>query len=140
MRAPSVPAPLVTAASLAAVEGLLLVLVGLAELASLTGGRLTMGLTTAVFFLAAGAGLTACGWGLAQGRSWGRGPVLLAQVMALAGAWSVRGVYLPVSVLLVVVALVVAAGLLHPASVTLLEGHRVGDDPGAPGAPGDDRG
>ncbi|NYG55404.1 hypothetical protein [Nocardioides perillae] len=129
MRAPDVPAPLVTAASLAAVEGLLLVLVGVAEVASLTGGRLTMGLTTAVFFLAAGGGLVACGWALAQGRAWGRGPVLLAQVMALAGAWSVRSTYLLVSLLLLVVAVVVAVGVLHPASIALLEGSRLHDEP-----------
>ncbi|MEO5662806.1 MAG: ATP-binding protein, partial [Nocardioides sp.] len=46
--------PLVTAASITAVEGLLLVALAVLEMANLTGGRVTLGLTTAVFFAAFG--------------------------------------------------------------------------------------
>ncbi|UUZ58319.1 hypothetical protein [Nocardioides sp. B-3] len=51
---PTAPPPLVTAASITAVEGVLLVAPAVLEIANLTGGRVTMGLTTAVFFAAFG--------------------------------------------------------------------------------------
>ena len=51
---PASPAPLVTSASLAAVEGVVILLLAVLEIASLTGGRLTMGLTTTLFFAAYG--------------------------------------------------------------------------------------
>jgi hypothetical protein len=116
------PAPLVVAASLVVVEAMVLLLVGVAELVSLTGGRLTMGLTTAFFFVAAGAGLLACGWGLSRSRAWGRGPVLVGQVMAFIGAWQVRGDFTFVAVVLAVAATLVLAGILHPQSMQALEG------------------
>lgn len=119
---PATPAPLTVAASLAAVEGLVLLLVGIAELFSVTGGRVTMGLTTAFFFTASGVGLVACGWALSRARSWGRGPVLLAQVMALVGAWSVREPFTFVAVLLAVAAVATVAGIVHPASMAALDG------------------
>lgn len=124
------PAPLKVAASLAAVEGSVLLLVGVAELVSVTGGRLTMGLTTAFFFAASGVGLLACGWALSRASSWGRGPVLLAQVMGLIGAWSVRGPYPLVAALLALAAVATVAGLVHPASTAVLEGRAEPADPG----------
>lgn len=122
MRGPA-PAPLLVAAALVGVEGLLLVGYGGLELASLSRGRLTMGATTAAFFLAYGAGLVACAWALRGGRSWARGPVILAQLIQLGLAWNLRQD--PTSLLavgLAVVALVVVVGLLHPASIRALEG------------------
>lgn len=121
--APVVPLPLKVSAVLAAAEGLVLLLVGVAELLSLTGGRLTMGLTTAFFFVASGGGLIACGVGLVRARAWSRGPVLLAQVMALVGAWSVREAFPLVAVLLAAAALATLGGLVHPASTAALDGH-----------------
>ena len=116
------PPPLTTAASLVLVEAVLLIGLGVVEAASLTGGRLTMGVTTAVFFLAAGVGLGACAWALSRQRRWGRGPVLMAQLIALGLAWNLRGgatTWLAVG--LAAVALVVCAGLLHPASLAALD-------------------
>lgn len=116
------PAPLLVAASLAAVEGGLLALYGVLELLSLDGRRLTMGLTTGVFFLLYGSAMLACGWGLARARSWGRGPVLFAQLVQLGLAWNLRGGdTVPVAVALAVFAVLVLAGLLCPASVAALE-------------------
>lgn len=115
---PSAPPPLVTAASVTAVEGLVLLALAALEMASLTGGRLTMGLTTAVFFAAFGVLLMACGWLITRGHTWARGPILLAQLMGLGLAWNLRGGETTlVSVAIAVVALIVIAGMLHPASL-----------------------
>ena len=121
----SPPAPLVVAASLVAVEGVLLVIYGALEAASLTAGRLTMGITTAVFFLVYGAGLLVCAWALRGLRSWARSPVVLAQLIQLGLAWSFRGgetTYVAVG--LALVGLVVLVGVLHPASIDALSGER----------------
>ncbi len=116
------PAPLAVAASLAAVEGGLLLLYGVLELASVTGGRLTMGLTTGAFFLLYGAAMLVCSWGLYGTRAWGRGPVLFAQLVQVGLAWNLRaGDTAPVAVALAVSAGLVLAGLFHPASVAALE-------------------
>jgi hypothetical protein len=115
---PTAPPPLLTAASVTAVEGLVLVALAVLEIASLTGGRLTMGLTTAVFFAAFGVLLMACGWLITRGHTWARGPILLAQLMGLGLAWNLRGGETTIiSVAIVIVALIVIAGMLHPASI-----------------------
>ena len=119
---PTAPAPLVTAASLVALEGLLIVLLAVLELFSLTGGRLTMGLTTAVFFAAYGVGLAWCAWAITRRHTWARGPILLAQLIQLGVAWSFRDS--PTTVLAVgiaVVAALVLAGMLHPSTLAALE-------------------
>ena len=76
-------APLTVAASLVAVEGAVLVLLAVAELVSLSAVRLTMGLTTAVFFVVYGAGLLLCGLLLHRRVSWARSPAVLAQLIQL---------------------------------------------------------
>jgi hypothetical protein len=124
-RRPDHPAPLVVAASLAAVEGVVLVLLAVLELADLSTQRLTMGVTTAGFFAVYGAALLLCAWCVHRGQSWARGPIMLAQLIQLGLAWSFRGGETTlVAVALAVVALVVLLGLLHPASVAALA-----DDP-----------
>ena len=118
---PSAPPPLVMAASVAAVEGLMLVALALLELFSLSSSRLTMGLTTAAFFAAFGVLLIVCGWVVTRGQTWARGPILMAQLIGLGLAWNLRGGQTTlVAVAIVVVAVVVIAGLLHPASVEAL--------------------
>src|SRR5680860_9332 len=62
------PAPLAAAAVLTFVEGLLTVVLGITESASLDSDRLVMGLTTGLFFLACGVGLLVCAWGLNRVR------------------------------------------------------------------------
>ena len=117
------PAPLVVAAALVAVEGLLMVGYAVLEALAISSGRVTMGATTAVFFLAYGAGLLLCAWGLWRVRAWARGPVVLAQLIQLGVAWGFRGGQTTVVALaLGVVALVVVAGVLHPASTRALVG------------------
>jgi hypothetical protein len=116
------PAPLAAAAGLTLVEGLLTFLFGISEAASLDSGRLVMGVTTGFFFLAYGAALILCAWGMNTLRPWSRGPVLLAQLIWLGLAWNLRsGSTLPVAIGLLVLAVLVLAGLLHPRSIGALE-------------------
>ncbi|WP_344156720.1 hypothetical protein [Nocardioides koreensis] len=115
------PAPLVVAASLVAIEGLLMIVLAVLELASLSSERVSLGLTTAGFFVVYGVGLALCAWALSRCRSWARSPVVLAQLIWLGMAWSLRGGDGPwASVALAVVAVVVLAGVLHPASIDAL--------------------
>lgn len=115
------PAPLLVAASLVAVEGAVLVLLAVAEVASLSTARLTMGFTTALFFLVYGAGLVLCALLLARGVSGARSPAVLAQLIQLGLAWSFRGDPTTLVALgLAVVAAVVLAGIFHPASLDAL--------------------
>jgi hypothetical protein len=121
---PDRPSPLVAAAALAAVEGLLVLVYAVLEAANVHADRAVMGVTTSVFFAALGLGLMACAWYLLLGRSWARSPVVVAQVLSLGLAWNfVGGATTWLAVVLAVVAVVVLAGLLHPASMEALGGH-----------------
>jgi hypothetical protein len=116
------PAPLTVATSLVAVEAVCLVLFGLAELRALSATKIAMGITTSLFFVAYGVGLGVLAWLLHRLRSWARAPVVLAQLLQLGVAWSFRsGATAPVSVLLTVVAVVVLAGVFHPASLRAVD-------------------
>ena len=116
------PPPLVVAASLVGLEAFLLTGLGILELANLRSIRLTMGVTTAVFFLAAAAALAWCAWALWRVRRWARGPVVMAQLIQLGLAWNLRdGSTRILAVGLAVVAVVVIIGLLHPSSTDVLE-------------------
>lgn len=119
---PDNPPPLITAASLVAVEGVLILLLGGAELVNLSTQRLTMGVTTTLFFVAYGGGLLWCAWALTRRISQARSPVLLAQLIQLGLAWSLRGgETTPAAVAMAVVAVVVLVGTLHPASLAALD-------------------
>jgi hypothetical protein len=119
------PAPLVVAASLVAVEGVVLLALAILELASLSSQRVTMGVTTAGFFVVYGAALLLCAWVVHRGHSWARSPIVLAQLIQLGLAWNFwGGSTTPIAVGLAVVAVVVVLGLFHPASLDALA-----DDP-----------
>ncbi len=116
------PAPLLLAAALTALEGLVIGGYAVLELVSLSSGRVTMGVTTAVFFAAYAAGLLGCAWQLTRCAAWARSPVLLAQLIQLGLAWNFReGDTLPVAVGLAVVSVAVLVGLFHPASMRALD-------------------
>ncbi|WP_210650605.1 hypothetical protein [Nocardioides sp. SYSU D00065] len=120
---PAAPPPLVVAASLVAVEALVLAALGVLELANLRAIRLTMGLTTSIFFLGAAAALAWCAWALWRVRRWARGPVVMAQLIQLGLAWNFwAGSTRALAAGLAVVALVVVLGVMHPASTEVLEG------------------
>jgi hypothetical protein len=111
------------AAVLAGLEGLAFLLYAFAVLASFSGARATMGVTTAVFFVVYGAGLAAAAWSLWRAQSWARAPVVLAQLIQLGVAWSFRGgASTTLAVAFAVVAVVVLGGVLNPASLRSTEG------------------
>ena len=115
------PLPLTVAAGVAAVEGAVLVLLGVLELLALSSARLTMGVTTAVFFAAYGAALVVCARGLGRRRLWARSPVVLGQLIQLGLAWNLRsGETAVFAAGLAAVALVVLVGVLHPATTRAL--------------------
>jgi len=115
------PAPLAAAAALTAVQGLVTTLLGIAEMFSVSGDRVVMGVTTALFFVAYGVGLVVCAWGMRRRLPWARGPVLFAELVWLLIAWSFRGGdTLVIAIAVAVSAVLVLAGLLHPASVAAL--------------------
>lgn len=93
------------------------------ELAHVSSERMSLGVSTAVFFAAYGVVLVLCAWALSRRHGWARGPVLLTQLIQLGLAWNLRDLVL-VAVVLLVAALVVLAGMLHPASIEALA-----DDP-----------
>lgn len=117
------PAPLLVAASLTAVEAVLLVFQGLAEVVSISGERVTMGVTTALFFVVYGVALGFCAWTMTRLKSWARAPVVVAQLIQLLVAWSfVGGATTALAVGLGVVALLVLVGIFHPASIRAMGG------------------
>lgn len=119
--APDVPVPLKVAAVVVVVQGLFAVVFGAAEAFNFTSARAVMGATTALFFIAFGAGMLLCAWGLVRLHSWARGPVLLAQLMSLGLAWNFRGEETEwISVVLAVPAVIGLVGMLHPKTVAAL--------------------
>jgi hypothetical protein len=110
------------AAALTAVEAVVLLGLGVLELVHLRSIRLTMGITTTIFFLGAAAALAWCAWALWGVRRWARGPVVMVQLIQLGLAWNLwAGTTKVASAVLGVVAVVVIAGLVHPASTRALE-------------------
>jgi hypothetical protein len=117
----SAPALLVAAASLVAVEAILLVAQGVAEVFVVSGDRVVMGLTTTLFFWMYGAGLAFCAWSITRLRSWARAPIVVAQLIQLLVAWSfLGGSTTPVAIALALSAVLVLVGIFHPASLNAL--------------------
>ena len=124
VRRPDNPAPLVVAASLVAVEGLLLLGYAVLELANLSTDRAAVAVTTSIFFAAYGGLLLAAAWAVTHGHSWARSPIVLAQLIQLGVAWSFRGgETTAVAVAIAVVAVVVLVGILLPSSIDALAEH-----------------
>lgn len=123
----TVPPPLTVAASLAAVQGLVLLVLAVLELASVSSDRLGFGLSTAVFFAAYGVVLMGAALALWRRHGWARGPVLITQLIVLGLAWNVRE-HVLAAIGLAAVALVVVAGVVHPDTIAALEDHPGDDD------------
>lgn len=89
-----IPTPVRVAGWIAAAQGLLGVGVGIALMVRAAGGHreetvVISGYGTAVWFLILGGGLLAAGIGLLRGRRWGRGLVVIAELLLLFVAWYV---------------------------------------------------
>jgi hypothetical protein len=115
------PPPLTVAASVVAVQGAVLVLLAVLELADISADRRSLGLSTAAFFGAYGALLLGAGWALRRRTAWARGPVLLTQLIALGLAWNLRD-SAAIAIVLAVSAVVALGGLVHPDSIAALSG------------------
>jgi hypothetical protein len=117
------PPPLTVAASLVAVQGVVLVGLAVADLAHIDADRRAVAISGAVFFGAYGLALLGCAVALVRHVTWVRGPVLITQLVQLGIAWNVRDFW-PLAVPVAVAAVVVLAGMLHPDSIDALGGER----------------
>jgi len=116
----------------AAVQGGLLVLLSVLEIVHVSSERMSLGITTSVFFLVYGAALIGCAFALTRRQGWARGPVLLTQLIQLGLAWNLRDFW-PVATVMAITALIVIAGMIHPTTTDVLA-----DDPtGERGSPGE---
>lgn len=88
---PTVPRPVKAAALLVAVEGLVIIAVGIAEVVAFNADRWVMGSTTAVFLLLYGGGLLLVARGLTKAAAWSRGPTVFGQLIQLGVAWNFWG-------------------------------------------------
>ena len=99
----------------------MLLMLAALELAHVSSERMSLGVSTAVFFAVYGAILVLCAWALTRRQGWARGPVLLTQLIQLGLAWNFRGGETTwIAVLLAVAAGVVVAGIFHPDSLDAL--------------------
>ncbi len=111
------PRSLLIASVLVAIQGALLTAYAVLELLNLSSSRLLMGVTTAVFFFAYGAGLMWCARAVLLRRAWARSPMVFAQVLWLGIAWSFREAPTTwVALVLTGSAVTALVGLLHPAT------------------------
>ena len=99
-------APRLIAAGLAAAEGLGFCALLVGELVAVGSRSVGAVLPAALFFGLCGAGLLWCARGLVAADSWSRGPVVAAQLLLLAIAWSYHRPYPEAAA-----ALAVAAGV-----------------------------
>jgi len=122
---------LVVAAALVALEGVVLLLLAVAELADLTEGRRSMGASIALFFAGYGTVLVVAGAGLWRCATWARGPGLLTQLIALGLAWNIREESGLGTTVLAVTAVVAVLAMIHPDSIEALVGAPGPDEEGA---------
>ncbi len=117
------------ASAVVAVEAVALVGFGGAELAGVDRDHPSVAVTSAVFFFLYAVGLALAARGLFRLRSWGRGPVVLAQLIQLGVAWSFRGNETNwVALLLAVPAVGVLVVLLSPSTAGTLYRSPVSED------------
>jgi peptidoglycan/LPS O-acetylase OafA/YrhL len=118
---PATPPPLTVAASLVAVEGLVLIAFAVLEIADLDPDRRALGTSTALFFAAYGVLLLVAARSLWRRTAWARGPALITQLILLGIAWNVRE-HVAAAVGIALVAAVAIAGVAHPDSIEALSG------------------
>ena len=117
---PNVRRLLTVAAAVVTLEGLAVIALAVADLASIDGGRVAIGVGVAIFFLLYGGTQLVASVLLLRGRYGARGPIVATQLLQLLIAWSLRDVdadalairYLPLGA--GVAALVVLVCVLAP--------------------------
>jgi len=109
----------------AVLEGAVVVGYAVAGLFSVSGASPATGVAAAVFFVVYGVALAYFGLLLRRLKSWARSPVVLAQLIQVLAGWDFTGGRpTPLTVGLVVAAVVVLVGVFHPASLRALAGDR----------------
>ncbi len=110
------PLSVTVAAALVGLQGVALAVWGVLVLVDVSA----MSVSTAIFFLAYAAALGICTYGLLRLESWSRAPIVLTQLITLGLAWDYRSTNTPVSIGLLVVALLTLGCVLNPASLEAL--------------------
>jgi hypothetical protein len=106
---------------LVGLQGLFMCILAVLELVAMDAGRLTLGITTALFFLVLGAGLLFCARGLFRVGSWARGPVVAAELIGVLLSFSFWGGETTLAaVVILAVSMAALIGVLHPASTRAL--------------------
>lgn len=114
------PISLRIGAVLVALESVFLLVVAVVTLISPTHVGVAIGL--AVVFVISALTLAVAGIGLWERRSWGRAPVVLAQLVILGMAWDVHRDSVAVAVAGVLLGAATLGCVLHPASTRALSG------------------
>jgi hypothetical protein len=126
-----VPPPLTVAASLVAVQAVVLLGFAMVEITSLVPDHRTLGVSMAIFFAIYGGLLAATSLALWRTQGWARGPGLMTQLIQLGLAWNFRDLPM-VAIALAISALLAIAGIVHPDSTKALEGIEDRGDDGGP--------
>jgi hypothetical protein len=127
--AQAAPAPLTVAAGLVLVEAIVLLGYALSLLGNIDSRHPQVAITTAIAFVLFAVGLIWCVWAVTQGRSWARSPIILSQLIQLGVAWSFRGgATTLLAIGLALGAVIVLAGMLHPASIDYLSDEYLPDE------------
>ncbi len=95
------------------------------EVVALVRDRATAAAPPAVFFAGCALGLAWCARGLVRRESWSRGPLLAAQLLLVALAWSYRQPYPVLSLAVAAAAVLTLVLLILPATT-----HALGDPGG----------
>lgn len=114
------PLTLRLAGAFVAIESLLLVLVAVLGLIAPSNIGVALGL--GVLYVVSAIGLALAGVGLWERRSWGRAPVVLAQLVILGVAWDVHQDAPAVAIGGLLLGVAVLVCVLHPASTRALAG------------------
>lgn len=82
--------PLLIASVVVGLQGLVFLVLAVLDLSGLVPGRIAVGVGIGILLLLVGAGLVAAAVGLARGAHVARGPAVVAQLIGLGLAWSLR--------------------------------------------------
>ena len=129
-RPPSRPAPLIVAAALLGLEGLVALVFGGIALSQIQISRAGVGVGVAVWMLGYHILLLAIARGVLRGRRWSRAPAIATQLILLPIAFSFRAEPTTwVAGAIAVVAVGALVGVLHPRSTEVFVGPATASPP-----------